>query len=1286
MLTARRARPIARAQSPTQLSATQDGPTLETTMRRARSPSASTVSEHPSSRRRYRLPTTPACCDCTRYGKCSADVRTTCECRHAGRRCYNCDPRDKCQNRLCTDPPITTGLLDPAIGLLCLPAATPPARRRRTTAPATAGTPWTFAPPTPAAGPDAQLTFLTPAQGQEADGTGNSTQTSTPALASPQAEADGTRAPAARFVFTGGAAGAEEDTQQGGQSGANDAAHGDTRSGEDAHDTEPCETIATQEPAHAAPDPGEDTEADRKLRTVYGDTIHRNDGRHLDGGIADDQIWQARYDAVVANPHQLYLPPQGKIGAEVVSLMASELRGVRERKWNSERPLILMACILRRKHGCVKANEIKKRVAMRLDLWRQGKFDALIQDITDTSLANAGYRSATNDAETAARKYNAAVLDGRLRAAVCGLVSTDGGGVLGPDDACTKTGRPDRAMLAEKHPALRTPDLSDPNNLAFADHGEVPGIIPIDCPIGDAERIARQLNGSAGCSGVDAEHLKNQLLKHGKASAELREELVEWALWLANTSPPWASYRAMRQGRLVALDKQPGIRPLGIGEAWMRAVSKLVLMQCGRDGKAACGNTQLCAGLEAGIEGAIHASIQRATTDDTLHFPEDDLPSAPENTDPPDDTTPNDTETHTPHGDTHTTTVAHPHAPEDPDVHFLSDARNGFNELSRMAMLWEVRHRWPAGSRFAYNLYRHECRLVLRGPPGTNPAILLSREGVMQGCVWGMILYGIGLMPLAERLRREDPTVLQPWYADDFALQGPASRVAKLFHILCRHGPSVGYFPEPEKCWVICPLSSEANARRVFQDASLPVSYCRGRRYVGGFVGSRATRDEWLSPMIQRWVTGIERLADVATRFPHSAYAGLVSCLSAEWQYICRTVPDVGPRLAPVEQALRTKFLPAITGISGPINDELRTLLGNGVKTGGLAIRDPTISAASLYSTSIDATSMLAGTLIRNEPINIDAHRNCVRAAGATHRKTKRDGEAAFHAALMERSPPKVKKRMERAAVAGAWLSTIPNRFSGTELTRDEWFDNVAIRYGNRPANLPDHCDGCGAGLTLEHGLSCKKGGLVGIRHDDARDEWAHLCSIALTDSRVVTEPAIFYGNGTRATATNAATNATNPSGRTNTPGDEARGDVLAHCFWSRGRGTVFDIRICDTDSRSYGATSSAKILERHAKEKKEKYEAACLERRRDFTPLVYSVDGMASKDARTAERRVAWLLAQKWKRAYSDMANFVRTRMSLAVVRSNTLLLRGDRTSPMRRRAPSDGVAASCHDQLRNE
>ncbi len=85
---------------------------------------------------------------------------------------------------------------------------------------------------------------------------------------------------------------------------------------------------------------------DNQLVTVYGDSIHCNDGRHLDGGVADDSIWQRRYNWVVAHLHPMYNPPKGGLGQRVVLTMAREFGGVRKQRWNSERALIFAACVL----------------------------------------------------------------------------------------------------------------------------------------------------------------------------------------------------------------------------------------------------------------------------------------------------------------------------------------------------------------------------------------------------------------------------------------------------------------------------------------------------------------------------------------------------------------------------------------------------------------------------------------------------------------------------------------------------------------------------------------------------------------------------------------------------------------------------------------------------------------------------------------------------------------------------------------------------------------------------
>eukprot|EP00956_Cyclotella_meneghiniana_P034535 scaffold105889_cov35-Cyclotella_meneghiniana.AAC.1 len=147
--------------------------------------------------------------------------------------------------------------------------------------------------------------------------------------------------------------------------------------------------------------------------------------------------------------------------------------------------------------------------------------------------------------------------------------------------------------------------------------------------------------------------------------------------------------------------------------------------------------------------------------------------------------------------------------------------------------------------------------------------------------------------------------------------------------------------------------------------------------------------------------------------------------------------------------------------------------------------------------------------------------------------------------------------------------------------------------------------------MTVEHGLSCKTGGLVVARHNDVRDEWAHLCSQALGGSAVGTEPLIFYGTAAVpegvATADDAAEAQTSVGGQGGTSraaGDEARGDIRARGFWKRRKDCVFDVRLADLDCKSYKNQSPLKLLERFAGEKKKKYEAACHERRRDFTPL----------------------------------------------------------------------------------
>ena len=893
----------------------------------------------------------------------------------------------------------------------------------------------------------------------------------------------------------------------------------------------------------------------------------------------------------------------------------------------------------------------------------------------------------------------------------------------------------------------------------------MPDPVSIECNPFEIEGIARKLIGAARVDSVDAAHAKVYLMGYGRASAELREVMVDWAEWLANTKPDWAAYRGITTRRLLALDKEPGTRPVGIGSIWLRYIAKLLLAKTAAEAKAECGSLQLCAGLEAGTEGGLHSVHAKMEEMGGMEFAEGEIDECDDNH--RDDTgeqeeklmtQPAEGREETPTADedgvvgapiltlppseagakmgdavmalrgmmnTAVETAASvipivgeiavvfdgdnfgnvgvEKAEEEagidyeesedeqeenaghhqknhingPPISLPVDATNGFNNQNRLALMWTVRHVWASMARFTLNMYRHHVRMVVRVPGGT-PYVILSQEGVVQGAPESMFHYALGMLPLARKIRHLHGGVTMPFFADDLTLAGRAKECARAFNTVRKFGPSIGYFAGAPKSWVICSGEAEMEVREIMMEHDINIQYTRGTRYVGGFIGSEAMEDKWIQPQVKTWEAGVKALAKVAVRFPQAAYVGLAWSLQAEWQYLSRVSPRAAAHLGPVEKALREEFIPSLVGRPNMrVNDADRLNFTNSVKSGGLGIRDPCHDALTLNATLKELSHVLVKALVEGTDLSLTGHRKSVKTAAATARVSKKEDEEVAVAARKGQANAKEKKRLERISGCGASLTRLPTRFEGNQVTLEEWHDNLSLRYGLWPTHLPQQCDGCSANFSVEHALSCKLGGLVTWRHNDVRDEWVDLLKRALPDSSVGTEPYIFHGPGIlaeqrRTTATPAGVASQEEEREDKGQGDEVRGDASARGFHTRRRVAIFDIQVLDTDAPTYCNRTSAKVLETAEKEKCTKYEAACAERQCDFIPMVYSVDGLRGQRAKAAEKRLAAMLAAKWERPYSDVMNFGRVRMSLSVVRSNTLLLRTERVkSQFQRRAP---------------
>ena len=246
------------------------------------------------------------------------------------------------------------------------------------------------------------------------------------------------------------------------------------------------------------------TAADRMLMGVYGgDTVHQNDGRHLHDGVANDAETCWMYDQVVSHPHSLYSPPlKGPIGRRFIYGLRDEWKKCRERKTNSETPLIYTACILRKDRGVTGARAIKRRIERRLDQWERGEIASLVQDVVTTARQGQGGKTRGDDDEVA-RRFASMVNSGKMRAAVRMATDREGGGPLQPWDIDAKTGKTVLEVLRDKHPEMMIPDVTAPGWLSFESYDDVPAEMMVDCDQEIVQGVAGKLRGGAGPSPVD---------------------------------------------------------------------------------------------------------------------------------------------------------------------------------------------------------------------------------------------------------------------------------------------------------------------------------------------------------------------------------------------------------------------------------------------------------------------------------------------------------------------------------------------------------------------------------------------------------------------------------------------------------------------------------------------------------------------------------------------------------------------------------------------------------------
>ena len=122
-------------------------------------------------------------------------------------------------------------------------------------------------------------------------------------------------------------------------------------------------------------------------------------------------------------------------------------------------------------------------------------------------------------------------------------------------------------------------------------------------------------------------------------------------------------------------------------------------------------------------------------------------------------------------------------------------------------------------------------------------------------------------------------------------------------------------------------------------------------------------------------------------------------------------------------------------------------------------------------------------------------------------------------------------------------------------------------------------------------------------------------------------------------------------------------GDFSARGVWQPQATAVFDISVIDSDAPSHVSRPVEAVLKSAEREKKSKYNSACEDRHSSFTALSCTVDGVLGTEFSHFIKKLADRLSRKWDQSYNLTLQWLRTKLSFALIRATNLCLRGSQS-----------------------